>query len=266
MGINKELTEAVSEAVIDESITVPDQNSADNVSMADVIGNKTDTIVGTSLVSHAQVIETAIDFLSNLQINPLADSIVNVNIRDVVGNKNDTVSGNSLVSLAKYILKESIEIEKHLHGNEKWFGLASTPSGETHRADRMAGGINPFTLTAGNNTWGNWVQILGSDDTPVESGKTKFDPHRFLVTSTNSTNPYNIQLVYGESADIAAKIAAEDMTEFPYIAATNNNDSGISQDMAERYSAGEKLWARCVCIEGNGSTINFYYGIHEYDA
>lgn len=156
------------------------------------------------------------------------------------------------------------EIEKHLHNREKWFGVAAVTNGEIHVADRMAGGISPFVLTAGNDDFGSWVQILGSSDTPVVAGNTKFDAHRFLVTATNSTNPYIIQIAGGESADLAALVAAEAFTEAPYIAATNNNDSGISDVMSSRVAAGTKVWARCACIGGNGTTLNAYIGLHEY--
>jgi hypothetical protein len=156
-------------------------------------------------------------------------------------------------------------IKQHHHNYEKWFGLAAVPSGEVHRADRMAGGIAPFQLVAGNNTFGNWVQVLGSGDTPVQAGKLKFDFHRVLVTGTNSTRPFNIQIIIGESSGFAAKLLAEDFDEFPYISATNNNDSGINETIDKRYVVGEKVWMRCVDIGGNGTNINFYIGVHEYD-
>lgn len=163
-------------------------------------------------------------------------------------------------------LDEVIEIENHLHNYEKWFGLAGTPAGETHRADRMDGAIAPFQLAAGNNDFNaTWLQVLGSSDTPVTSGKTKFDLHRMIVTDTNSTDPFIIQIVTGESAGIAAKLTAEDFDEFPYVSATNNNDSGISEIIDKRCDVGEKVWMRCANVGGNGSLIDLYIGIHEYD-
>ncbi len=157
------------------------------------------------------------------------------------------------------------EIERHLHNTEKWFGMAVTPSGETHVADRMNVADDPFTLTAGNDDFGSWVQILGSSDTPVTTGAVKFDAHRILVTDTNSVNPFILQVVAGESADIAAKIAAEEFSESPYVSATNNNDSGINDILVRRTDTGEKVWARARCIGSNGSTISLFYGIHEYE-
>lgn len=156
------------------------------------------------------------------------------------------------------------EIERHLHANEKWFGKLAVPAGGKV-AERMGGTTSAFQLTSGNNAFGSWVQILDTNDTPVASGKTKFDMHRILITSTDSTSPFIIQFVTGESAGIAAKITAENFTEAPYISATNNNDSGIEDVLDRRADAKEKLWARAACIGQNGKILNFYFGIHEYE-
>lgn len=157
------------------------------------------------------------------------------------------------------------EIERHLHNTEKWFGAAAIPDAELHVAGRMAGGIQPFVLTAGNDDFGAWVQVLGTNDTPVTTGMVNFDARRILVTDTNSTNPFIVQVVSGESSEIAAKIASEQFSEAPYISATNNNDSGVEEIMVRRTAVGEKVWARCACIGSSGSTFSFYFGIHEYE-
>ena len=173
--------------------------------------------------------------------------------------------GNIYFNKIKNIEQEIYEVEKHLHNYEKWFGQASVPSGELHVADRMAGGISAFQLIAGNDDFGSWVQVLGSSDTPVQSGKVKFDLHRLLVISTNSTRPFTIQIITGESSGIAGKLLSEDFDELPYISASNNNDSGISEIIDKRINVGTKVWMRVCDIGGNGTNINFYIGIHEYD-
>jgi hypothetical protein len=157
------------------------------------------------------------------------------------------------------------ELERHFHNNEKWFGKLAVPNGEINVAERVGGDTAPFVLTSGNSDFGAWVQILGSGDTPVASGKAKFDLHRYLVTETNDINPYIIQFASGESSGLAAKIAAEDFTESMYIAATNNNDSGIEELLDRRADAGEKIWARAACVGQNGKTIALYHAIHEYE-
>lgn len=178
--------------------------------------------------------------------------------------KLDTRAVNGLEGVADSLSYKVEEIERHFHNREFWFGVAATPAAETHVADIMSGTIQPFQLTAGDNTWGNWVQVLGSSDTPIASG-VKFDAHRFMVTTTNSTNPYVLQIVAGESAGIAAKLTAKEYSLFPYVSSSNNNDSGVEDVMTVRVLSTTKIWARCACVGGNGTTISFYFGIHEYE-
>lgn len=160
--------------------------------------------------------------------------------------------------------QEVYETEKHLHNREKWFGVANVPAGETHTADRMTIANAPFALLTGNNVMGAWVQILGSSDTPVQSDMERYDGHRFMVTDTDSTVEFLIEIAAGESADLAALVAAEAMTEAPFISASNNNDSGISDVISSRIQTGQKAWARARCIGQDAKTINFYFGLHEY--
>ncbi len=150
----------------------------------------------------------------------------------------------SLLGLEKAIEHSTYETEHHVHNREKWFGAAVSASGETHVADRMVGGIDPFVITTGNDDFGSWVQVLGSSDSPVSAGMVLFDAHRFLITNSSSTDPFVIQVATGESADLAAKIAAEEFTEGPYISGTNNNDSGIEDILTIRTLVGEKVWVR----------------------
>lgn len=179
--------------------------------------------------------------------------------------KIDDAATNGLEGVHNSNAYRTAEIERHFHGQEKWFGDALVPSGEIHVADRVTIANNPISLLSGNNIFGQWVQILGSGDTPVKSGSEFFDAHRYLVTTTDSTNVFVVQIVGGESSEIAAKILAEDYTEILYIAPTNNNDSGIELVMSSRIPVSTKAWARTRCIGADAKTINFYFGIHEYE-
>ncbi len=152
------------------------------------------------------------------------------------------------------------EIEKHFHNNERWLGLAAVPAGETHRADIDS--ITAFQMDAGNDTWGTWLQVIGSSDTPVIAGMAKFDLHRILMSDVeNKKRITRIQIAVGSSG--AAGLAAGDYTE---IIATPDNDA--KQDpysiMMPRYSAGEKVWIRCWVKATNTSKIDFFIGLHEY--
>lgn len=167
-------------------------------------------------------------------------------------------------SLDARILRIVDEIKRHHHNLEKWFGIAVDSDGGLSVGARMDGAILPFRLTAGASDFGSWVQILGSNNTPVQADMTLFDLHRAMITSTDSTVQFIVQLIKGESADIAAKLSAEDFTEFPYVSGSNNNDSGITEIIDCRCAVGEKLWARCACVGLTGKVLDFYFGIHEY--
>jgi hypothetical protein len=212
------------------------------------------------------VIRNKIDVIDGLHDVPAADSALNQYIRDVLGSKLDTLSGDSAMALLKLIEQQVYETEKHFHNFEKWFGAAVTPSGETHIADEMNGVVAPFQLIAGNNDFNaSWTQILGSSDLPLLPNTVRADAHRIQVTTTNSTDQFIIQIVTGESSGIAAKLAAKEYSMVPYIASTNNADSGIAEIITPRIvTPGTKVWARCACVGQNGTNINFYIGIHEY--
>lgn len=74
--------------------TVPVQDAATDVSARDVVGKKSDTVAGTSLMARLKNLQAAI-------LVPAIDAVTNLNARDVVGNKSDTVGGTSVVALLK---------------------------------------------------------------------------------------------------------------------------------------------------------------------
>jgi len=155
------------------------------------------------------------------------------------------------------------EIERHFHSSGSWFERAGTPTAETHVAVRVgeADGAGAFQLDAGNDDWGAWVLILGSSDTPARSGQVKFDPHEIVISSTESTSTYFVQMARGDSG--AAGLVAGTYTEFVY-AANSNKFTGIIGVQTGRALAGAKIWARCMCPAVNTATMDFYLGIHEY--
>jgi len=159
------------------------------------------------------------------------------------------------------ILHAAEEVEHHVHNYEDSFGLAAVPVGETHRADDMSG--TPFQFTAGNNTWGNWLQILGSEDTPFRSSKTKFDLSFIHIVDANNANVYKIQIAFGASG--AAGLAAGAYTEFYYKRAAASNRASQDNILNKRVNVGTKVWARIWCVGASGSTLDAFFGSHEYD-
>jgi len=132
-----------------------------------------------------------------------------------------------------------------------------------HKADRIGAGISAFQIDAGNETWGTWVQLLGSDDTPVTTLMTKFKADMMFVTDGEAEVPYMIQ--FGRGASGAAALAAGDYTELIIgVNTTTQLLKEIVEIQTERASAGDLLWARCLAIGTNTATLDFYFGIKEY--
>jgi hypothetical protein len=110
-------------ATVDGFQDVPAQDAVANLQMRDVIGNKTDTIAGDSLVALTKVIDANVDAVKTKTDNlpadtsselndidsalstidgfhdvPAQDSAANSQMRDVIGNKTDTPAGDSICS------------------------------------------------------------------------------------------------------------------------------------------------------------------------
>jgi hypothetical protein len=161
--------------------------------------------------------------------------------------------------------KSIYEIERHLHNREKWFGAAAVAVGETHVADRITLLPDPFRVDAGNDKWGDWLQILGSSDTPVEAVNNKFDFHKFLVVDhENNAQDHFLQVATGEYADLPDKVAAEEMTEFGFLTGGGLATAAPIEFLDRRSNKGTKAWVRCWADTQNTSWLDFYHGIHEY--
>jgi len=79
---------------IKTGVTTPTQDASGNANVAQAVGNKTDTVSGTSVFSRLA------GLLSSLAI-PTEDYASEFYVRDVIGKKTDTVAGTSLIALVK---------------------------------------------------------------------------------------------------------------------------------------------------------------------
>lgn len=177
--------------------------------------------------------------------------------------KIDKKSVNGLSGTVNSLAYKVNEIEKHLHSAGSWFGAAVTPDGTTHVADRIGAGVSSFQIDAGNNDWGAWVQVLGSEDTPARVGQAYFDPHLILITDAEAETTYFIQFSRGLTGD--AGLAAGTYTELCVgIDATKKfkNETSIQTGRAQ---SGSLLWCRCLAVGENTGTLDFYIGLHEYE-
>jgi hypothetical protein len=178
--------------------------------------------------------------------------------------KIDGAATGGLTDTADSLAYRIGEMERHFHGWDRWMCAAASANGEIHVADRIGNtGTSPFTLTSGNNTWGAWVQVLGSSDTPVVAGGVKYDLHRVLVLVANTVAPYFIQFGFGTSG--AAALTAEAFSSIVINPASNTDKTEALPMMCRRQAAGTKAWARCWCVGNNAKTLTVMFGLHEYE-
>ena len=224
-------------------------------------------IIGPSK-GQIEVIDTNVDQIETL-VNTIDGKVDTVDgiVDDITidTSKIDDVTVDGLAGTADSLAYKVHEIEKHHHNAEKWYGLAGTPAAETHRMDRITLLVEPFQADAGNNTWGSWLQVIGSSDTPEVAGNAYIDLHRIIIVShEHNNNVYALQFVCGESAAIAAKITAEDFTETMMVSGGGNTETGPVTIKGRRLAVGEKCWIRIWAKGRNTGTLDFYIGIHEY--
>jgi hypothetical protein len=176
--------------------------------------------------------------------------------------KIDNKAVDGLTGVYNSLAYRVAEIERHFHSAGRWFGKATTASGEDHVADRIGSNNGAFQIDAGDNAWGAWVQILGATDTPADTGKVYFDPHEIVITAAERTALYYIQI--GRGASGAAALTAGTYTELA-LDLTDRGGGAIVDVQTGRAPAGSKLWARCMCPGQNTATLDFVMGLHEYE-
>lgn len=89
------------------ALLFPTEDLATDATIAQVVGKKSDTVAGTSLVALAKQIIAAIVVVDGLLDVPTEDLATDATINQVVGKKSDTVAGTSLVALAKQIIVDT---------------------------------------------------------------------------------------------------------------------------------------------------------------
>ncbi len=159
------------------------------------------------------------------------------------------------------VLEKATENAVHNHSYERWGAVASSPSG-TDIADFDT--MTAFQVDAGNDDWGSWLQILGTDDTPVDTGKQLYDLHRIFLTAVERTNTdHRMQIAFGTSATVA--VAAGDYTAVMFQPAGAQAQEFPVEVQAERQTSGTEAWARLWSTGQNTGTVDFFFGLHGYD-
>lgn len=179
--------------------------------------------------------------------------------------KIDDEATDGLAGVNNSLAYRTHEIEKHFHSYERWGGKDTSPDGENQVvAWTGADAMNPFVSTSGNDTFGSWIQVIGPNDTPVQTGMVKYDFHRILITDVSAqadTDIHKIQISVGATGD--AGIAAEEYTEFMFTPLKGGRNDPIPFHM-ERTADGSKVWVRHWVDGENAQTMNLFIGLHEY--
>jgi hypothetical protein len=160
---------------------------------------------------------------------------------------------------------EVTEIEKHLHNRERWFGKLAVQTA-TDWADNN---LTPFRAISGNNVYGadpnDEALVLGTDDTPIFAGNTRYDAHDLFVVAASSTTVYKLRFVYG-TGTMADAIAAEQYstTMIKIDPAVQSSPAVVHPIMMPRGTCGAtQLWVQAWNATDN-ATIDFFIGVHEY--
>ena len=152
---------------------------------------------------------------------------------------------------------------QHFHSWERWLGAAASPSGETHVADTDS--MTAFAPDGGNDTWGSWLQIIGSADTPITAAMVQYDMHRILITAVERANAlYRMQFAFGASG--AAALSAGTYTDAVYKAPSAAAQEWPVEIRLPKQAVTTKAWVRVWAAGQNTATMSLFIGVHEYDA
>lgn len=163
-------------------------------------------------------------------------------------------------------LLQSIVIDAHVTRQMNstrafWFGAAQNPVGETHTADVLS--TKTFTISAGDNAWGEWLLVMGSSDTPMNGGgNALFQGTKVLIIDvTHKRSVTFIQTSVGETGQ-----AGVDAGNYSLLVATPDSDEkndshSISGGLVP---VGTKVWARMWIPGQSSGDLNFYAAFKEY--
>lgn len=156
------------------------------------------------------------------------------------------------------------KIDEESHTPKDTLGLSGSASFPTTAAD--ANTMTPYVLTSGDDGWGPWLPLIGSDDTPFRTGKDTFDINDLLVQSVSTAATGRIQIGW-DLTTTAVILENETYTSVMF------NPEGIGANVAVGHididtidiDAGTLVWGRLWVDGENGATASIFVEIHEFD-
>lgn len=174
--------------------------------------DSTGDMVVDSLADHLINAETDVGTLQGdvTDIKAVTDVIPDAGALTSISDETDKIDSAATDGLAgtnNSLAYRVMEIEKHVHSRERWWGAVAVPD-ETNAIE--ANVTRPFVATSGADTWGAAIPVLGTDDVPVPTGLTKFDLHRLLITDLDDeTDPWRLRVIYGSGTSADAITAGD---------------------------------------------------------
>ena len=155
------------------------------------------------------------------------------------------------------------EHDEHFHNREYWFGKSADQSGNNWGTRAS---LTPYQAISGDDDWGgdanDEAKVIGSDDTPVRTGATKYDLRRIQVVGASSTTVYLLRIIHG-TGTMAEAEAAGQYTECAFFRQAPPIRGDPVDLIQEKIAVGRKTWIRAKNATNN-ATIDFLVGIHEY--
>lgn len=157
------------------------------------------------------------------------------------------------------------EIEKHFHSPEVWRGKLTVQTATAWADDTLS----PYRAISGSNDYGGDADdealVLGTADTPVQSGYVKYDLHQMLFTELSTDTPFKIRIIWGTGTMADAITAGQCSEIIIQNNPTGNKVGGSPLDvMMPRLNSGvDKVWIQAWNATDN-ATADFLVGFHEY--
>ena len=278
-----------------ETDKIPEVLNYATSSYADLVAIKIDTDKIDSIKSETDKIETILNLVSSSSSSSLELAAIQVETDKIPLIKTETdkipliktetdkipsikTQTDFLTSTATIPASTTVNsiahritrIQSWLHGRDRWMGVAAVPDGEIHAADSVSAGALPFIFTSGavNSTYGPWVLVSGSSDTPRPNmAWLYFMVGNWLCTDTNSTEMWLFQAAVGpDTATRDYLISIGSYSEVAFKTGSTTNDAVQYYVRTPLLPVGIKVWMRALTVGAAGRTFNGYYAIHGYES